>query len=260
MGEVASGGVSLHVEVDGEGDPVTVLAHGITNSCRELALFTPLLRGAKVRFCFRGHGHSSLAPVGSYGFAHLAGDLDAVARAHGATRAVGTSMGAGALCRLLAGDPGRFERIVLLLPAGLDGRFRAPERFLRIADLLESMEREEAVEAILADPERQAAYDRAPWLRDVDRSLWSEINPAGVSAAIREVMSDRPMEDREALRAVEAPVLIIAREGDSIHPAGVAREMAELLPNAQVVMFADEVDMFERIPLVVQRATEFLES
>ncbi len=45
MPEVSNGDVRLHVEVDGAGEPVTVFAHGLTNSCRELAPFTPSLAG-----------------------------------------------------------------------------------------------------------------------------------------------------------------------------------------------------------------------
>src|ERR671910_1049690 len=96
MPEVRSGYVGLQVEMDGAGEPVTVFAHGLTNSCRELAPFTPSLGGTAVRFCFRGHGHSP-APDRGYRFADLATDLDAVARTYGARNAVGTSMGAGAI-------------------------------------------------------------------------------------------------------------------------------------------------------------------
>ena len=32
MSELTSGHVTLHVEVEGQGDPVIVLAHGLTNS------------------------------------------------------------------------------------------------------------------------------------------------------------------------------------------------------------------------------------
>ena len=48
MAEVlASDGTPLHVEVDGAGVPVTVLAHGLTNSCKELSAFTPMAPGTK---------------------------------------------------------------------------------------------------------------------------------------------------------------------------------------------------------------------
>ena len=70
--------VTLYCEVDGQGEPVTVVAHGLTNNCRELAALTPMVPGTKVRFDFRGHGRSS-APQRGYRFEDLAGDLDAVA-------------------------------------------------------------------------------------------------------------------------------------------------------------------------------------
>src|SRR3954468_19176656 len=120
----------LHVEVDGAGSPVTVLAHGLTNSCQELPPCTPMLQGTVVRFCFRGHGHSSV-PASGYRFADFARDLDAVAAGYGATRAVGTSLGAGPVCSLIEQKPDRFERMVFLLPAALDLDFAFKERFLR---------------------------------------------------------------------------------------------------------------------------------
>src|SRR5713101_70800 len=127
MPEVVTEDATLHVEVDGDGEPVTVLAHGLTNSCRELAVLTALVPGTKVRFCFRGHGHSS-SPERGYRFADFAGDLAAVADAYGATVAIGTSLGAGAIAHLVAGRPDRFDKLVFLLPAGLDVPFEYKDR------------------------------------------------------------------------------------------------------------------------------------
>lgn len=257
MSEISNAGVRLHVEAEGEGEPVTVLAHGLTNSCRELAAFTPFVSGTKVRFCFRGHGHSD-CPSSGYAFADFASDLDSVARSYGATCAVGTSLGAGAIMHLLEADPGRFERMIFLLPAGLDTPFERPEGLLATADALETMSKAEAVEAIMSDPGRAAAYVRQPWLRDLDLALWEDMNPAGVARAIRGIVGDRPVSEREALRRVEAPVLIICREGDRIHPAELGRILVDLMPNAELLVFPDEVEMLTAAPLLVQRAAEFL--
>ncbi len=65
MSEITTDDTTLHVEIDGEGEPVTVFAHGLTNSCRELAAFTPFLAGTKFRLDFRGHGRSGIPPTGS---------------------------------------------------------------------------------------------------------------------------------------------------------------------------------------------------
>ena len=257
MPEVVTEDATLHVEVDGEGEPVTVLAHGLTNSCRELAQFTPLVPGTKVRFCFRGHGHSS-TPGRGYRFADFARDLDAVANAYGARYAFGTSLGAGAIGYLVTRDPGRFERLVLLLPAGLDSDFEHKDRMIRTAELIDGKPREAAIDAILADPDRVRNYIEYPFLREMDRMLMADLNPVGVPRAIREVIHDTPIRDREDLRHVPTPTLVIAREGDDIHPAEVARVICDAMPNAELMMFPDGRSMYEAIPAIVQRVRDFL--
>ena len=258
MPEVHTDDAVLHVEVDGAGEPVTVLAHGLTNSCMELAAFTSLVVGSKVRFCFRGHGHSSV-PATGYGFADYGRDLDAVARAYDARNAVGTSLGAGAICNLLGEDQARFERIVLLLPAALDAPIGGlGEGFLRTASLLESLPLDQAIDAILSDPQRLAKYRDAPWLRELDLLLWQDMNPVGVARSLRGIVGDTAIRDRELLRGVEAPALIIGREGDRIHPPEVARVLADLLPNAELILLAGEEELMAAIPMLVGRVGAFL--
>lgn len=45
------------------------------------------------------------------------------------------------------------------------------------------------------------------------------------------------MADHGALGAVSASVLVIGQEGDALHPAQVAREIAAALPNARLALF-----------------------
>jgi pimeloyl-ACP methyl ester carboxylesterase len=257
MPEIATEDAVLHVEVDGEGDPVTVLAHGLTNNCRELAALTPFVPGTKVRFDFRGHGRSS-APETGYGFADFARDLDAVATAYGATRAVGTSLGAGAIAHLLAEDPDRFERTVWLLPAGLDLPFAFQARYRSMADELDGKTPEEALEWVVSDPERAAAYLQAPWKLEVDKVLWEHEHPDGLAKAIRGAVSDWPVQDRALLRRVTAPVLLVCIEGDEIHPAELGRILQDLLPNSELLLFEGQEELFASLPDVVQRVSTFL--
>jgi 3-oxoadipate enol-lactonase len=257
---LAPDGTRLHVEVDGSGDPVTVLAHGLTNSCMELAAFTPLAPGRKVRFCFRGHGHSGTPDAGHYRFEDFAGDVDAVTTAFDATRAVGTSLGQGAITRLLATRPDRFERLVFVLPAALDVPLSdgTLADFDRTAGFLETLPRDEAVERILEDSGRSTDYAERPWLRDVDLLLWQDLQPIGVARSIREVTRDVAIHDRELLRAVTAPTLVIAREGDAIHPAELGRVLVDLMPNAELIMLGSEDELFGAIPMLVERVAAFL--
>ncbi|TMK21013.1 MAG: alpha/beta hydrolase [Actinobacteria bacterium] len=237
MAEVfAHDGTRLHVEVDGAGDPVTVLAHGLTNSCKELSAFTPMAPGTKVRFCFRGHGHSGTPEPGHYRFADFAGDVDVVARTYGATRAVGTSLGQGAITRLLAEQPDRFERL----------------------DLLETLPTDQAIDEILRGSGRASEYTDRPWLRDVDMLLWQDLQPLGVARALREVTLDVAIADRELLRRVSAPTLVIAREGDPVHPAELGRVLGELIPNAELILLGSEEELYASIPQLVERVARFL--
>jgi pimeloyl-ACP methyl ester carboxylesterase len=253
--------VTLHLEVDGEGDPVIVVAHGITNSCRELAMLTPFVPGTKVRFCFRGHGHSS-SPLHGYRFADFARDLRAVADAYGARMAVGTSLGAGVIGTIVQDEPDRFDRIVLLLPATLDAVDPASQTraaVLRTVELVESSSsKEEAIERIMSEPARMANYAKAPWQRDVDYQWLSQINMEGTPRAIRELLDDTPLRDRRDLKRVLAPTLIIARRGDPIHPADVAETIADLMPNAELLMFDDGEDLYVAIPRIMARVSEFV--
>lgn len=255
--ELRTEDVTLHVEVDGEGDPVTVVAHGLTNNRNELAALTPFVPGTKVRFDFRGHGRSG-APETGYRFADFARDLDAVARAYGATRAVGTSLGAGAIATLLARDPDRFERTVWLLPAALDLPFPWVERYEALAAELEGKTPEEALEAVLSRPERVAEYLRTPWKLELDRMLWEHEHPEGLARAIREVIRDRPVADREALRAVTRPVLLVCIEGDEIHPAELGHVLHELMPASELVVYPSQEALFAALPELVERVGRFL--
>jgi len=247
----------LHVEVDGDGDPVTVLAHGLTNTCRELARITPMVPGTKVRFCFRGHGHSS-SPKTGYRFADFARDLDGLATEYGATRAVGTSLGAGAIMSLLVHTPDRFERLVFLLPAGLDRPFEHKENMIRTAEILETKPREEALDAILNDANRMATYVRQPWMREFDRETWDHADLQALATCIREVIEDYPVPDRELLRSVEAPTMLICREGDEIHPAEIGHVLAQIMPNAELWNYPDDVALFNALPEIMQRVVELL--
>jgi pimeloyl-ACP methyl ester carboxylesterase len=182
-----------------------------------------------------------------------------VARSFGATRAIGTSLGAGAITHLLGDDPDRFEKLVFLLPAALDVPLATHDGFDRTADLLETLPREEALEAILAEAGRSAMYERAPWLRDFDLLLWQDLNPVGVARAIREVVRDVAISDRDLLRKVSAPALIICREGDWVHPSELGSVLASIMPNAELILLPGEQELIESIPLLVDRVRAFLE-
>ena len=86
------------------------------------------------------------------------------------------------------------------------------------------------------------------------------MNTVGVPRAIREVTDDCPLRDRQDMRRVTAPTLLICREGDEVHPAIVGRLLAEIMPNAELMLFPSAAAMYEAIPSIVAKVSDFLQS
>jgi pimeloyl-ACP methyl ester carboxylesterase len=238
-------GVELERLVAGAGHPVTVFAHGLGCTIPETRPLGSGVAGTKVFFSFRGHGGSS-TPADGWGYAGLAQDLAAVADAHGATRAVATSMGAGALCRLLAGRPDRFERCVFFLPAVLDESRAAEVRpeLTAVAAAVESGDAEAL--AALVRAEVPAAVAGLPTAAAFVRQRVEALLGSGVSAALRALPGEIPLPGGAGvLAAVTAPALVLACQGDPLHPVPVAERLATILPNASLHVY-DEPDVLWR--------------
>ena len=248
----------LWVEERGEGTPVSVWSHGITSSSAEVSAFSARTPGTRVLFDFRGHGESDLPEAGSYSTEHFAGDLDAVARDHGATCAGGISLGAGAILRLVSRDPRRFEKLVLIQPARLDRSTEAHRRMFRLAGVLERLPLDRAVEEILEAEAAEGAFDAWQGQRDIRRAMLMSMHPESIPHAIRECIDDPPLLDGTSLASVTAPALVIAHEGDPIHDAAVARDLADALPNAELAVFPSYRELLENVPALVQRVAALL--
>lgn len=230
-------GLSLERLVSGTGRPVTVAAHGLGASIAETRPLLGGVTGTRVFYAARGHGGSPL-PDEPLDYAALGRDLEQVADEHGATQALGVSMGAGALLSLLARQPARFERVVLFLPAALD-RPRTDAAVRRTGALAEALSAGEtgAVERLVRE-ELPADLRDLPAVVSYARTRAAYLlDSPGVTVALRALPGVTPVADRSALSAVTADVLLLAQEGDPLHPAQVARDLAAVLPRARLVIF-----------------------
>ena len=234
MALLRSGPDQIEYAVTGSGDPGTVFAHGLGGSIagtRPLASGVP---GTRTFFHFRGHGRSRPARC-QWSYGVLAGELSAVAAEVGASRALGASLGAGALCHLVAAEPDRFDRLVFFLPAALDrargtaptGHLDALRRALQAASVADV---EALVATELPEPARAKPEGRA-YIADRARAL----------IRVREAMpifaDTAPVADRTELCGVTAPALVIGCVDDPLHDVAVARELAAALPNARLEVF-----------------------
>jgi pimeloyl-ACP methyl ester carboxylesterase len=222
----------VEVAVVGDGLPVTVFAHGLGGSSvetRPLATRTP---GTRVLLTFRGHGKSD-AIDGGWTYDDLADDLAAVADAFGATGAVGLSLGAGALLRLLTREPDRFQRLAFVLPAALDESRDdlATARLLRLADALIAGDEAQVVRLLLDDVPA-AVRDRGGTKLLVDRRArqlmgTSPPYPRG---------TDSPLTRLDALSRVTTPALVVGQVDDALHPSAVAERLVAALPQAELLL------------------------
>lgn len=230
----------VHADVFGSGSPVTVLAHGLGGSASETRPLASRLRGTRVLLEFRGHGRSDALP-GGWDYDVLAEDLRAVADAVDATRAVGLSLGGGALLRVLATDPDRFERLAFVLPAAID-ETRADGATLRLEALGAAIDRGDldAVVDLLLTEVPTAIRDR----RGTRLLLTRRAAQMLERTSPQPLKDDRPLHGRAVLRLVEAPTLVVAQAGDPLHRTDVAAELAAALPACPGVLELPEGGVF----------------
>lgn len=246
-------GVTLERLVTGVGEPVTAFAHGLGSGIAETRPLGSGVRGRKVFFQFRGHGRSD-APPGRWTYADLARDLRAIADLSGATRAVGVSLGAAALCRLLADSPGRFERVVFFLPAVLhEARpTAARQRLTRLLDAVHEGDLGAIAEAVASEAPPAVRNTPAAWA--YFRHRIDQLMRDGLAPGLASLPDQVPVADPAVLADVRTEALVIGCAGDELHPVAVAERLAAALPRATLqvydkpgVLWTQRADLRERI-------------
>lgn len=226
----------------GRGEPVTIFANGFGCSIADTRPLGSAVAGTRVFFHMRGHGRS-WAPSGRWGYQHLGGDFRAVADFVGARRAVGTSLGAGALCHLLAQAPTRFEKLVFFLPTSLDkpASLEAQTHLMDLLDAVGSSETARAAEIIAREVPVTMRQSQAVW--DYLRQRLNFLMRNGLSGDLCGLIGQAPLAEVAMLRTVTAPALIIGCRGDEIHPVSVAERLGEALPRSVLHVY-DEPGVF----------------
>lgn len=192
-----------------------------------------------------GHGYTG-APDLDYGFEDFASFIGDFLDAIGAKKAYlsGESLGAMVASAYALRAPERVEKLVLntgmLVPPNEKGR----------QELIDVLERSRAASGA---PTREAVRKRLEWLMlDPKKSVTDELvevryqiySQPGRAAVIRKI-SERVLGDLVApefaeyatpgkLKALTCPILVLWTEHNPGQPLEVAREAAQLLPNAQV--------------------------
>ena len=239
--EVARGPVTLAGEASGAG-PAVLLLHGLTATRRYVVHGSRTIERAGHRviaFDARGHGLSSPAGgPGDYTYDELVADALAVLDAQGVDRAalVGQSMGSATAVALALRHPERVSALAVVTPAHLGRPSRDLDRWDALADgLLRG-----GPDGFLAALEPLSMSER--W-RETARSvirqrLARHAHPAAVADALRGIPRTAAFDGMDALEALAVPTLIVGSrdEVDPDHPLAVAREYADRIPGARLVV------------------------
>lgn len=213
----------------GRGDPVTLVVHGLGATEGEARLPASGLPGTRIVLTLPGHGSAPDAPAGYWNYAAVAADVLEVAREVGATQAVGTSLGAGALTRIAAEHPQFFDRLALLLPAALDSpRDAAATRtYERLATAVAAGDGGARLRELLAEgvPE---GVDVGDYLERRAEALLR------LEPALRELPGEVPVPDAATLAEVTADVLVVGATDDPLHPAEAAEATAEAFARSRL--------------------------
>lgn len=222
--------------VRGDGAPVTVFAHGYGGTAADSRPFGSGVAGTKVFYTALAHDGVA-AP--DFGYPALAAQLRDIADEHSADQAFGASMGAGALCRLLADTPDRFTRAVFFLPALLDRprAVTAATRLDRLGALSDVGDLDGVVDLLIAElPEqvRDTATARAYATRHAETICQPSMRPVP-----QRLTTTGVIESIADLSTVTASCLVIGCRGDAAHPADIAEQLADGLPDARLRIFDD---------------------
>jgi 3-oxoadipate enol-lactonase len=235
-------GVRLGWSASGAG-PLVLFAHGLGNdrwTLERTGLLDwsaiPAVGRRLVRFDARGHGTSTTGtnPLDpdQYTWAELARDLlelaDNINGTQGPIDAIGASMGTGTLLHAAVRAPERFRRLVLAAaPTAWQTRAGQADMYEEIAALVER-EGPRVFESMLAQrplPPVFSHLTRYPSGLSVSDALM----PSVLRGAAR---SDLP--PLAVLAKMAVPTLLLAWEGDPVHPVETARQLAATLPSAQL--------------------------
>lgn len=232
-------GAEIAYEVAGSG-PDLVWGHGLTQTrANESALGLVdwnRVPARVLRYDARGHGRSETTPdLGGYSWLELAHDQLALADAVGIDSyvAAGASMGCGTALHAAVLAPDRIDRLVLVIPpTGWEARSAQADQWELTAKVIEvkGVERIIAARAELAPPDPFVGDDERRQLQDDATRAW---DPSRLATVMRGATTAN-LPDREQIRAIGMPALILAWTGDPVHPAATASELVDLLPDAEL--------------------------
>ena len=230
------GGLRLHAVGQGDpGGPSVVLVHGWPDSWFSWSHVLPHLdpRLRAVAYSQRGFGDSD-HPQAGYALDRFADDLVALCDALGVERThlVGHSFGSFVVRRVAEQHPDRVDRIVLVGSADRLGDPLVEEVRAAIADLPEQVPDDFAREFAASTVHRAVAPEFFDALVAESRKAPGWVYRDSWEGLVR-------VDDRDRLRAVTAPTLVLWGDHDALFDCGQQDRLLAALPDARLRVYED---------------------
>ncbi len=242
----------VHVSWRRRGAGRTVIwGHGLTGSMAGEDQFS-LVDHARlagtfdlIRYDARGHGASTSTPdLAGYTWDQMALDQLGLADALGVVDyvAAGASLGTATAIEAALAAPDRVLGLVLVIPpTAWETRAEQAGRYEQMASIAERKGVEPLIAGLAAAPIPDPLAD------DPQRRARAEANlrswDAGRLATAFRGAGGADLPSREVIATITAPTLILAWTGDAGHPVSTANELADLMPNAELVVASTAADL-----------------
>jgi 3-oxoadipate enol-lactonase len=247
--------VHLNYDQHGAGTPL-VLLHGypfdhtiwkaqVRDLKENARLVTPDLRG---------HGKSP-APEGAYSLDLMAKDVFALLDQIGVFKAiwVGHSMGGYVTLAAYRLEPERFSGIGFIASNYLAD---SPEAKNKRYEAAEKVAQQGAEAALNPKAFKEGTPESSENVQKA-KQLTLATSPAGIIGTLQ-AMAARP-DSTETLRSIKVPALVVGGSGDQFFKPEIPQKMAELIPNAKLVMAdAGHMPMLEQPGVVTDALRDLL--
>lgn len=261
-------GHRLRYRLQGEG-PLVVFGHGLMGNIEQvtppgLDLEPVHSRVRLLTYDARGHGHST-GPEdhAHYTWETLGLDMAALIEHAGEESAIvgGASMGAATALWMAVEQPQRVKALAILMPPPLGGpEFQRPEEKNAIAflEMLSMAIQATGIEQTVAFAKSMPGFASSPEEAE-EKAAWLRAqNPLTLTYAIRGLVQS-PFHHPDDYARITAPTIVVAHEGDGLHPVRAAELLAEKIPGAELLVAPEPGYWTEHPDRFLEEMLEWLE-
>jgi pimeloyl-ACP methyl ester carboxylesterase len=238
-------GHRLRYRLAGNG-PLVLFGHGLMGNIEQvtpdgLDLADVHARVRLLTYDARGHGHSGGPEDPShYTWESLGRDMSALIDHAGETSAIigGASMGAATALWMAVEQPERVRALAILMPPPLGGPdFQKPDERNAIAglEMLSMGVQAAGIEQTIAFAKNLPGFAASPQEADLKEAWLRAQNPLTLRYAIPGLVKS-PFHHPDDYGRIQAPSIVVAHEGDPLHPVRAAKLLADRIPDCELVV------------------------